>query len=65
MHTPNDDEIRDLAFAYWVEAGSPHGRDEEFWHRAAQELSEEAALDRDKGTNRVSQATPPAGPPTH
>ena len=34
------DRIRDLAYALWVDAGRPAGRDEEFWHQAERELRE-------------------------
>jgi len=32
------DKIRDLAYRLWQEAGSPHGRDQEFWFAAEQQL---------------------------
>jgi hypothetical protein len=39
------DEIRDRAYALWVDAGSPEGRDQEFWHRAEAELAEDGDVD--------------------
>jgi hypothetical protein len=36
----DEDQIRDRAYALWVDAGRPSGRDEEFWHRAQRELRE-------------------------
>jgi len=34
-HTHSRDQnIRDLAFSLWQEAGSPPGRSEEFWYQA-------------------------------
>lgn len=65
MHTPHEDDIRDRAYAFWIEAGSPHGRDEEFWHRAERELSEQADLDSSEAASEVTQPVPPAGLPTH
>jgi hypothetical protein len=34
-----EDAIRHRAHALWEEAGRPDGRDEEFWHRAREELA--------------------------
>ncbi|WEK04976.1 MAG: DUF2934 domain-containing protein [Candidatus Devosia phytovorans] len=65
MHSPSEDDIRDRAYALWVEAGSPDGRDQEFWHRAESELAEEAGLDISGQASDVTQPTPPAGIPTH
>lgn len=65
MHTPHEDDIRDRAYALWVEAGSPDGRDDEFWHRAERELSQEAGLDSSEGASEVTLPVPPAGLPIH
>ncbi|SEQ11708.1 Protein of unknown function [Devosia sp. YR412] len=65
MHTPNENDIRDRAYALWVESGSPVGRDDEFWHRAERQLSEEANLDSSEAASGITQPTPPAGLPTH
>jgi hypothetical protein len=65
MHTPKENDIRDRAYALWVEGGSPVGREDEFWHRAERELSEEAGLDTSREAVEVTQPTPPAGLPTH
>nr|WP_314257888.1 DUF2934 domain-containing protein [uncultured Devosia sp.] len=65
MHTPSDDDIRDRAYALWVEAGSPDGRDQEFWHRAESELAEDAGLDSSEAASAVTQPVPPAGLPVH
>lgn len=32
-------EIRERAYALWQQAGCPANRDDEFWHRAKEELS--------------------------
>ena len=34
-----EDAIRHRAHALWEDAGRPEGRDEEFWHRAREELA--------------------------
>jgi hypothetical protein len=39
MEEPTEEEIRIRAYDIWVEAGSPHGRDEEFWAQAQKELT--------------------------
>jgi len=65
MHTPQENDIRDRAYALWVEAGSPGGREDEFWHRAERELSEEAGLDSSQEAAEITRPTPPAGLPTH
>lgn len=61
MHSISDDDIRDRAYALWVEQGSPEGRDQEFWHRAERELSEESGLDTSAAAADITQPTPPAG----
>jgi len=44
-----EQEIRELAYALWQEAGSPEGREDEFWTQAEETLtSERAASDIDK-----------------
>jgi hypothetical protein len=30
--------IRDRAYFLWQEAGAPHGKDEEFWYAAEQDI---------------------------
>ena len=39
------EEIRDRAYALWIEAGSPDGRDMEFWAQAERELAEQNGSD--------------------
>lgn len=42
MTSAHENRIRQRAHQLWVQAGSPEGRDEEFWHEAeAQILKEE------------------------
>ena len=37
---PTIKQIRDYAYGLWEKAGRPQGRDAEFWHAAAIELTE-------------------------
>ena len=39
------EEIRDRAYGLWIDAGSPEGRDEEFWHQAEAELADNGDVD--------------------
>jgi hypothetical protein len=61
MHSIHENDIRDRAYALWVDQGSPEGREQEFWYQAERELSEEAALDMSEASAEVTQPTPPAG----
>jgi hypothetical protein len=36
--TPSRDEIANLAWQLWEKEGSQHGRDQEYWFRAEQQL---------------------------
>jgi hypothetical protein len=45
MEKHSDEAIRDRAYALWVEAGSPEGDDQRFWHEAERQLSSEGDLD--------------------
>jgi hypothetical protein len=40
MARPADEQIRKRAQQLWEEAGSPDGRDDEFWHQAEKELND-------------------------
>jgi len=35
----SEDEVRTRAYELWLEAGSPEGRDEEFWQEARSQVS--------------------------
>ena len=65
MHTPEENDIRDRAYALWQSDGSPDGRDQEYWHRAEQELAAQTDLDTSEQADEVSQPVPPAGFATH
>ena len=41
MPESTEDEIKRRAYKLWEKAGSPKGRDEDFYHRAEQELRNE------------------------
>ena len=65
MATQREDDIRDRAYALWVEAGSPEGNDWRFWHAAEQELAEKSELDMSEAQTEVAQPPLPAGLPGH
>jgi hypothetical protein len=65
MHTLQENDIRDRAYALWQQDGSPEGRELDFWRRAERELAEEAGLDTSEEAAEVSRPNPPAGLPTH
>lgn len=50
MEKHNEDAIRDRAYALWVEAGSPEGDDQRFWHEAERQLSRDGEVDSSKKT---------------
>ena len=35
---PTDEQIQTRAYYLWEADGRPHGRDQEYWHRAKKEL---------------------------
>jgi hypothetical protein len=37
---PNEDMIRNEAYNLWQQAGSPAGREQEFWHQAREKLTD-------------------------
>jgi hypothetical protein len=43
-----DDEVRERARLIWEREGRPHGRNEEHWQRAQQELREELQANVDR-----------------
>lgn len=61
MPMPQENDIRDRAYALWENNGSPEGREQEYWYRAERELSEEAGLDTSEEAAETTQPTPPAG----
>jgi hypothetical protein len=65
MSHAQEDQIRDLAYALWDEAGRPEGRDKEFWSRAERQLSESGDLDISETTTDVTTIAAVAGLPTH
>jgi hypothetical protein len=42
LYMPLTEQVRELAYRKWEEAGCPDGRDKEFWMAAEQELKEKA-----------------------
>jgi hypothetical protein len=57
MEKPSEEAIRDRAYALWMEAGSPEGEDQRFWHEAERQLSGEGELDTSDSATDVD--TPP------
>lgn len=54
MSDDREQRIRERAHALWEEAGSPQGREHEFWHRAEELIAAETDPDRPEMTE-----TPP------
>jgi hypothetical protein len=60
----SDEKIRTRAYELWLEAGSPEGRDDEFWRQAQSEVSaseaptreEDLVADSDEFANAPSEA---------
>lgn len=50
MAKPKEIDIVRRAYELWQQAGEPTGRDDEFYHRARQELQE--ALDKGESSRR-------------
>jgi hypothetical protein len=38
MVYPTEEQIRELAYRLWSEAGQPEDREQEFWHQAERQL---------------------------
>jgi hypothetical protein len=55
-------EIRELAYALWEEAGSPEGREEEFWSKAKEQLGEKNST---KDIDAASAESFPASDPVN
>jgi hypothetical protein len=43
MVYPTDEQIRELAYKLWSEAGQPEDREQEFWHQAERQLQLESS----------------------
>lgn len=56
------EKIRIVAYELWEQDGSPHGRDDEYWHAAVKLLSEEEA-GRNAEDSPLLDAIPPLTPP--
>lgn len=50
QYRPSENEIRERARRYYEEAGSPEGRDDEFWLRAERDLQEDSLPSNDPQT---------------
>lgn len=51
----DEQEVRDLAYRLWEEAGKPEGRHDEFWHKARERLAGHDTAD----------SFPASDPPSH
>jgi hypothetical protein len=60
--SPSQNEIAARARSLWEQAGQPTGRDEEFWHRAEQELSDGGKSNRPPVTIAPRAKQPPPIP---
>lgn len=65
MHTLQETEIRDRAYALWEQDGAQEGRDQDYWYRAERELAKQAELDSSEEAADITQPTPPAGFSAH
>jgi hypothetical protein len=45
--TDREQKIRQRAYGIWEAEGHPHGRDQDHWHRAAQEVGKEVPAQGD------------------
>ena len=62
-----EQRIRERAYHLWREAGSPEGRDEEFWHQA-REIEEKGNLSRidaEEGGVNTEDSFPASDPPSN
>jgi hypothetical protein len=51
MSDDREHRIRERAHSLWEEAGKPHGRDQEFWHRAEALIAAEDNPDKPEMTD--------------
>jgi hypothetical protein len=60
--------IRERAYALWQAAGSPEGREDEFWHQAREELGREpgkVSAVRSENVDLASEESFPASDPAN
>lgn len=69
MSDNDQQRIRERAYALWESLGRPHGREEEHWHQARQELAQEQDAGRPpapaavpKARKKPAAATAPKAP---
>jgi hypothetical protein len=64
MNTQQD-KIRDLAHALWLEDGSPDGNSDHYWLKAERQLASDSDLDMSEQQAEVEQPPLLAGLPIH
>ena len=55
MFKPTDEQIRTRAHQLWEAAGSPDGREDDFWHLAEHQLSGGAANNPDEQSKTFTE----------
>ncbi len=53
MSEDREQRIRERAHSLWEADGSPHGRDQEYWHRAVEMIEAEDAPDAPEMTRQA------------
>jgi hypothetical protein len=53
---PTEEQIRNLAYRLWEEAGAPEGRSHDFWVQAQQQLTSEPGMG--EGSTGAPQSDP-------
>ncbi|KKC39650.1 hypothetical protein WH87_05720 [Devosia epidermidihirudinis] len=65
MHIYTEDDIRERAYRLWIDAGSPDGRDVEFWFMAEQQLADEDKFNEPEMSGRAAQGDNRTSPLPH
>jgi len=67
IHEVTEQQVRERAYALWEEAGSPTGREVEFWRRAHDELtrSRRHSGPMDHDLDEAGEASFPASDPVN
>ena len=60
---PDDDKLRERAYAIWEQEGRPEGRDQDHWYRADQELNGKPLENLDLDSGVIAPNGQPAAAP--